>query len=99
MPYGMGPWGWFAGPYGYWGLGRCRWFPWLPRWWWTGIYGPVGPYCPPAASKEQEMAMLEEEARLLEEGLAQIRRRLEELKAAEAKKGEVRKVELKKQVD
>ena len=20
---------------------RCRWFPWLPRWWWTGIYGPV----------------------------------------------------------
>jgi len=43
--------------------------------------------------------MLEEEARLLEEGLAQIRRRLEELKAAEAKKGEVRKAELKKQVD
>ncbi len=20
---------------------RCRWFPWLPRWWWTGMYGPV----------------------------------------------------------
>lgn len=22
----------------------CRWFPWLPRWWWSGMYGPVTPY-------------------------------------------------------
>ena len=29
--------GWFRGnPYPF-----CRWFPWLPRWWWTGMYGPV----------------------------------------------------------
>ena len=26
------------------GLGSCRWFPWLPRWWWTGMYGPITPY-------------------------------------------------------
>jgi len=43
--------------------------------------------------------MLEEEARLLEEGLTQIRRRLEELKEGEPEKGEVRKTEPKKQVD
>lgn len=24
--------------------GFCRWFPWLPRWWWTGMYGPINPY-------------------------------------------------------
>ena len=29
----------FGNPYPF-----CRWFPWLPRWWWTGIYGPVTPY-------------------------------------------------------
>ncbi len=38
--------GWMRASYGLpaFGLGwgwRCRWFPWLPRWWWTGIYGPV----------------------------------------------------------
>ena len=22
-------------------LWRCRWFPWMPRWWWTGMYGPI----------------------------------------------------------
>ena len=44
MPFGMGPYGWM-GMYGYpyWGW-RCRWFPWLPRWWWTGIYGPITPF-------------------------------------------------------
>lgn len=30
--WGMGPgWGWGMGPNPFWG---CRWFPWLPRWWW-----------------------------------------------------------------
>lgn len=29
-PGGQASWSW-----------RCRWFPWLPRWWWTGVYGPV----------------------------------------------------------
>jgi len=44
MPFGMGPYGWM-GMYGYpyWGW-RCRWFPWLPRWWWTGMYGPITPF-------------------------------------------------------
>jgi len=38
MPFGMGPYG---------GMGRgwrCRWFPWLPRRWWTGMYGPITPF-------------------------------------------------------
>ncbi len=32
--------GWATWPTYNW-FGRCRWFPWLPRWWWSGIYGPV----------------------------------------------------------
>ena len=28
------------------GLGFCKGFPWLPRWWWTGMYGPITPYAP-----------------------------------------------------
>ena len=88
MPYGMGPWGWFQGPYAYpyWGIGRCRWFPWLPRWWWTGMYGPVTPYYSPMAysmSKEDEIAMLEEEAKFLEEELTRVKKRLDELKVGE----------------
>lgn len=67
---------WFAGPhavpYGW----RCRWFPWLPRWWWTGIYGPATPYAP---SKERELAWLEDHAQVLEATLAGIRRRLDDL--------------------
>ncbi|OYT62440.1 hypothetical protein B6U81_00835 [Thermoplasmatales archaeon ex4484_30] len=50
MPRGRG-FGWFGYPgfMGY-GFGRgnpypfCRWFPWLPRWWWSGIYGPITPW-------------------------------------------------------
>jgi hypothetical protein len=44
--YGMGmgrrPWGFGRGmgnPYPF-----CRFFPWLPRWWWSGMYGPMRPY-------------------------------------------------------
>ena len=78
MPYGMGPWGWFAYPYWAWWW-RCRWFPWLPRWWWTGIYGPITPWMLPM-SREDEIAMLQEEARMLEQELDAIRKRLEELR-------------------
>lgn len=41
----MGPFGWSMGMYGrpYRGW-RCRWFPWLPKWWWTGMYGPITPF-------------------------------------------------------
>ena len=66
---------------------RCRWFPWLPRWWWTGIYGPMTPYTisPPYAPlpKEQETAVLEDQKKLLEETLNRINSRLEELKKEE----------------
>ncbi|MHA1742739.1 MAG: hypothetical protein ACTSV6_00645 [Candidatus Heimdallarchaeota archaeon] len=37
--YGNPGYGYFSGrgnPFGF-----CRWFPWMPRWWWTGMYGPV----------------------------------------------------------
>jgi len=28
----------------------CRNFPWLPRWWWTGMYGPMAPGISPVPS-------------------------------------------------
>jgi len=77
LTYSVGPWGWFAYPY--WVSWRCRWFPWLPRWWWMRIYGPIIPYWVPPMSKEDEIAMLQEEARILEQELDAIRKRLEEL--------------------
>ncbi|MCD6262918.1 hypothetical protein J7L60_00715 [Candidatus Bathyarchaeota archaeon] len=30
---GRGFWGWPGNPYPF-----CRWFPWLPRWWWAYPY-------------------------------------------------------------
>ncbi len=69
MPYGMGPAGWRAHPYGY-GRGWC-WHPW-------GYGAPVPPWGPP--TKEQEIRFLEEEANLLREELSQIEKRLEELR-------------------
>ncbi|MGQ9781795.1 MAG: DUF5320 domain-containing protein [Nitrososphaeria archaeon] len=64
--------------------GRCRWFPWLPRWWWTGIYGPITPYTTPywapPIPKEYQITMLEDEAKILERQLELIRKRLEELR-------------------
>jgi len=84
LPYGMGLWGWFIMPYPYWGWSRCRWFPWLPRWWWTGIYGSITPftawYGQPWLSREEEVRFLEEQKKLLEEQLNWLRKRVEELK-------------------
>ena len=82
MPYGMGPWGWYPNQYAnpYWGWGRCRRFPWLPRWWWASMNWPQSPYGIPPASREDEIAMLEEEVKMLEQELARIKKRLEELK-------------------
>ena len=37
---GLPGWARFGYPWSY-AWWRCRFFPWLPRWWWTGIYGPV----------------------------------------------------------
>jgi len=64
-----------------WVWGRCRWFPWLPRWWWSGIYGPLTPYAP--IPKEQEIAMLKNQEKMIEQALEQIRKRLKELKKKE----------------
>lgn len=51
---GFWKWGYWGPPFGGYSpfvwVGRgnpfpfCRWFPWLPRWWWTGIYGPISPF-------------------------------------------------------
>jgi len=43
MPFGWGRgfgrgFGWWGNPY------VCARFPWLPRWWWTGMYGPMTPF-------------------------------------------------------
>jgi hypothetical protein len=67
-------------PFGY-PYGRCRWFPWLPRWWWTGLYGQLTPYA--AIPKEQEKAMLEQQRKWIEETLALIKERLDEMKKEE----------------
>jgi hypothetical protein len=58
--------------------------PW--RWAWPR-YGPAVPYAWPWApiSKEQEIAMLEDQSRMLESELDRIRSRLEELKKQEVK--------------
>jgi hypothetical protein len=59
---------------------RCRWFPWLPRWWWLGFFAPFWRYWLLPYSKEEEIAMLEEEAKLLEQEMALVKKRLDELK-------------------
>ncbi|MGC8940458.1 MAG: hypothetical protein ACP5JY_00240 [Candidatus Nanoarchaeia archaeon] len=47
MYYATGMPGWMRAGFGCPAFGRgnpfgfCRWFPWMPRWWWSGIYGPV----------------------------------------------------------
>ncbi len=43
MPFGWGRgfgrgFGWGGNPY------VCARFPWLPRWWWTGMHGPMTPF-------------------------------------------------------
>ena len=44
--FGRGFWSGFGSGRGM-GMGNpypfCRNFPWLPRWWWTGMYGPIAP--------------------------------------------------------
>ncbi|MEA1869111.1 MAG: DUF5320 domain-containing protein [Euryarchaeota archaeon] len=81
--------GWYGegidSPY-YWG--RCRRFPWLPRWWWAmpatpytpPAPAPVSGYAPPVWTEEQELAMLESHAAMLGQQLEQIKKILEEVK-------------------
>jgi len=75
MPFGMGPAGWHAWPYmAYWMSG---WYPW---------YG--GPYWSPfqPLAKEKEEAFLQDQAKILEDQLSQITKRLEELKKQDKEK-------------
>jgi hypothetical protein len=71
MPFGMGPLGW--------AYLQC----WHPRYGWSFPHGWPGfyPYWSPwgTPSKEQEIAMLNDQASMLEQELSQIRTRLEEL--------------------
>jgi len=49
--------------------------------WWTGISGPPTPFTGlPEVPKEQEIAILEDQKRFIEEELSRINKRLEELK-------------------
>ena len=92
MPFGLGPAGWFLGPYWWywwfnpWGMGGY-WYPytyWAP---WYGYspygyagYGVPGYGYPP--SREQERSILEEQRKALEAQLEDVRRRIEELEKA-----------------
>ena len=72
---------------------RCGRFPWLPRWWWSnpsyagtypvtttsGVAAPVTPY----ASIPDERAYLEDQMKYLEQELAAINKRLDEMKTRE----------------
>ena len=75
------PWGW--GGYGGRGFGRG----WRHRYYATGVPGWMAGgypnYGPPAASPENELKALEEEAAFLEKSLEEGRKRLSELEAKE----------------
>jgi len=91
LGYGRG-YGWrysYIDPY------RCARFSWLPRWWWTkpsyaGTY-PIPPIAVDTASAPtvpyvpipDERAYLEDQMRYMEQELAAIKKRLEELKTQE----------------
>ncbi len=87
----------FWGP-GY-GIGRglgpnpslnCRWFPWLPRWWWANpaytqnlpstifTYDPTIPITP-TVDPTQEKQLLEAQLKQLQQAIDNIKQRLEEL--------------------
>ena len=69
MPFGMGPAGWYAWP--------C-----LACWMRFSYPWHTAPYWSPFQSftKEEEEALLKDQAKIMEEQLAQIKKRLEELK-------------------
>lgn len=75
MPFRMGPAGWYAWPYmAHWMSG------WYPQ--------PGFPYGEPfwPWTKEDEIAFLESQAEIFEDQLAQIKKRLEELKKQQKEK-------------
>jgi len=70
MPFGMGPAGWFLWPW------FAQWFSyyWYPWWYRMPYWFPYSPL-----TKEQEISMLEDQARILQGQLDQINARLKEL--------------------
>ncbi len=83
--YGMG----YGRGYGYTGdPTRCARFPWLPRWWWSNPdYQGAVPVPPADASAmgpvPDERVYLQDQTKYLEQELAAIRKRLEELGSEE----------------
>lgn len=70
MPFGMGPLGWaYVYPWVY---------PYCGYPYYDYPYGPWIPYAPWGVSREDEIAMLEDQARVLEGELDSVRKRLEE---------------------
>ena len=56
---------------------KCARFPWLPRWWWANP-DPAGGYpVPPAPSAVDQRKFLEDQMKLLEQELSEVRKRLE----------------------
>jgi len=71
------------------GRGRAGWFCWPPGVYWAGWHPGFRPhYWPPfyPPSREEEKAMLEEQVKILEGQLDQIRSRLKDLSKAEKEK-------------
>jgi hypothetical protein len=81
--------GWMRAGFGY-PFGFCRWFPWMPRWWWTGAYGPVawtpqGPVLASQTSTQQiPIAPIQFQPQMTKE--QEIRYLEQELKALEEEK-------------
>lgn len=80
MPWGRGfGWAWRSG---YW-PGYCRAYPWLPRRWWAGTYGPV--YWTPEGpklgepTKEEELSALKVEREALKGDIESLNKALQEL--------------------
>ncbi|MHA1377072.1 MAG: DUF5320 domain-containing protein [Candidatus Helarchaeota archaeon] len=94
---GYGRWSGLGYGRGYWGPGygmgrglgpnfspNCRWFPWLPRWWWANptyaqnVPIPNYPFFP-SIDQAQEKQMLETQLNQLQQTIENIKQRLEEL--------------------
>lgn len=75
MPFGMGPAGWYMWPY------MAQWMQYAYPGYggYPPYYGYGFPYPSTQLPKEQELGMLEDQAKALEEELAKIRSRIDEL--------------------
>jgi hypothetical protein len=72
---------WPGNPFGF-----CRWFPWMPRWWWTGAYGPVQwtPQTTQPSTQQIPVAPMQFQPQMTKE--QEIRYLEQELKALEEEK-------------